>query len=163
VVPKVEMTNKTIRELIRFACECNRCPKVANLIRFEWSNRMTVTMGSVEGVAGGYHIKLSTKLFARVDEEDQRDTIIHETCHVIDGFLNNVGMSHGEGWRECMRRTGLEPRRCHNGPLLVKRYVYICPNDCFDFELSTRMHNRISKGQRRVCKNVIVVSVSPVK
>jgi predicted SprT family Zn-dependent metalloprotease len=143
------MTNKTVRELIHFTCKCNGCPEAANLIWFEWSNRMTVTMGRVEGNAGSYHIKLSAKLFAHIDEEEQRDTVIHETCHAIDNYINKKRMSHGEGWRECMRLAGQEPRRCHNGPLLVKRFIYTCP--CSDFKVSTRMHNLINKGSRRAC------------
>jgi predicted SprT family Zn-dependent metalloprotease len=146
------MTNKTIRELIRFACECNDCPQVAKLIRFEWSNRMTTAMGNAKGCnATGYLIKLSTKLFTRANEEEQRETVIHEVCHVVDRFVNKGRMSHGEGWKVAMRHTGLEPRRCHKVTTLVKRFIYACPNDCFDYKLSTRMHNSINKGDLRIC------------
>jgi SprT protein len=116
---------------------------------------MTATMGSVSGgPAKGYRVKLSTKLFARVDEEEQRDTVIHEVCHAIDGYLNQRRMSHGEGWKTAMRLAGQEPRRVvHNVSTegLVKRFLYTCPNNCHKFKMSTRMHNQIAKGQKRIC------------
>jgi len=146
------MTNKTVRKLIRFTCERNECPEVANLIWFEWSNRLTSAMENVKGCnAQGYHIKLSTKLFARANEEEQKETVIHEVCHAVDRYVNRGPMTHGKGWRECMRCAGLEPRRYHNVPVLVKRFIYACPNGCHDFKISTRMHNSINKGQWRVC------------
>jgi predicted SprT family Zn-dependent metalloprotease len=149
------MTNKTVRELIRFACECNGCPEVTNLIWFEWSNRMTVTMGTARGGPEiGYRIKLAARVFAIISEEEQRDTVIHETCHIIDGYTNKRAMSHGEGWKDAMRRAGLEPRRIYEAGdnSLVKRFIYSCPNKCRDtYRLSTVIHNRINRGRLRIC------------
>jgi predicted SprT family Zn-dependent metalloprotease len=148
------MTNKTVREIIRETCESNDCPEVVDLVWFEWSNRMTSTMGSVSGgPTKGYRVKLSTKLFARADEEEQRDTVIHEVCHAIDNYLNQRGMTHGEDWKIAMRLAGREPCRLHDVSIegLVKRFLYTCPDNCHKFKISTRMHNQIAKGQERIC------------
>jgi predicted SprT family Zn-dependent metalloprotease len=34
----------------------------------------------------------------------------------------------------------------------VKRFIYECPNECQEFELSTRMHNSIVRGRHRHCR-----------
>jgi len=112
------MTNKTVREIIRETCESNDCPEVVDLVWFEWSNRMTATMGSVRGInLKGYQVKLSTKLFARASKDEQRDTVIHEVCHAIDDYLNQRGDN---------TRGGLEDRHasCWSGTMQVTQRKY---------------------------------------
>jgi SprT protein len=144
-----------IRELIQFACDKNGRPDIAAKIKVEWSNRMTVTMGHVrrDKSSDGFTIRLSTKLFARATPEQQRQTVIHEACHVIDALVNKE-WGHGAGWKTVMRCAGVKANVhhevCTDG--LVKEFVYACPNNCHDFKLSTRMHNSMVKGQRRICR-----------
>jgi predicted SprT family Zn-dependent metalloprotease len=149
------MNASKISELIQFACDKNGRPDIAAMIAVSWSNRMIVTMGKVHGgPLIGYKMTLSAKIFASISEEEQRDTVIHETCHVIDGHVNNRKMSHGEGWKVAMCRAGLEPRRIYEAEVnpLVKRFIYSCPNKCKDeYPLSTILHNRVSKGRTRIC------------
>lgn len=149
------MQAEKISELIQFACDKNGRPDIAAMITVSWSNRMTVTMGRVSRSRSenAYAIKLSTKLFARATPEQQRQTVIHETCHVIDAVINRE-WGHGSGWKSVMRCAGVEAKVHHevSSEGLVKDFVYECPSKCHDFRLSTRMHNGMVRGDRRTCK-----------
>jgi SprT protein len=150
------MTNSEVWEWIRFACDCHGRPDIVDRIQLEWSNRMTNAMGraSRKGWETDYTIKLSTKLFARASDAEKRQTVIHEACHIIDAIINDVRMSHGPSWKDCMRRADCEPLRCHSvsNAGLVKAYHYTCPNGCHEFMLSARMHNSVLRGKHRICK-----------
>jgi len=149
------MTTNEVWEWIRFACECNGRSDIAGRIRLEWSNRLTSSMGnaSKKAINDYYVIRLSIKLFARASDEERRQTVIHEACHVIDGIVNNTRMSHGSGWATCMRRADSNPERCHtvSNAGLVKRFVYTCSDGCVEHAVSARMHNSIRRGKNRVC------------
>jgi len=150
------MTNSEVWDWIRFACDCNGCPEVAGRIKLVWSNRMTSSMGiaSKKPFNDYYELKLSVKLFARASEEEKRQTIIHEACHIIDGIINRVKMSHGAGWAACMRRADCKPEVYHSvsNAGLNRRFVYTCA--CGQvYKLSSRMHNSINRGRYRVCRS----------
>ena len=149
------MTNQEVHAIMLEACEANGRPDIMDRIRWKWSARLTSSMGNASKRGGDekYTIKLSTPLFDRADYATCRQTVIHEVCHVIDGIVNGVRMSHGYGWKHCMARAGVPADRCHtvSNAGLVKRYVYTCPNGCHEFRLSTVLHNKIRRGQRRVC------------
>lgn len=161
----MRMMYSEVRKLIQFACDANGRPDIADMIRVQWSNRMVRSMGYASRQLidshNDYVIKLSTPLFARANEEQQRQTVIHEACHVIDSVVNKVHMSHGHSWKECMRKCGVQPDRCHTVSTsgLVNRWTYHCPNCKQTFSLSTRFHNQIVRGRLRVCKrcNTIIV------
>lgn len=149
------MTISEIRAIIRAACEVNGCADLADKIPVKWSNRMTSAMGKASyRIGGGYSITLSAPLFDRASYDERVQTIAHEACHVIDGYINDRRMSHGPTWKACMRRAGYAPARCHSvsNAGLVRRYVYVCPNGCSEYRISTRMHNSIERGQHRVCR-----------
>lgn len=141
--------------IIRDVCERCGHPEVANLIAVGWSNRMTSSMGSTTKKSSNclYHVRLSTKLFARALLEEQRNTVAHEVCHVIDGVVN-YNLSHGAEWKRLMRQAGYSSERCHTVSTtgLVKRFVYECPNGCQKFKFSTRMHNNVVRGKHRHCR-----------
>lgn len=141
--------------IIRETCERCGHPEVSERIRLQWSNRMTSSIGHAIRKSGDdyYHIKLSTPLFKRADHAEQCNTVAHETCHIIDGFVNNCRMSHSAEWKRFMRLAGYSSERCHTVSVagLVKRFIYECPNGCTEFRLSTRMHNSINRGKPRHC------------
>jgi predicted SprT family Zn-dependent metalloprotease len=158
------MADQEVRDWIRFACDCNGCPALADRIDIEWSNRMTRAMGRIgrngyEDVGGRrWKMKLSVGLFGNASSEERYNTIIHETCHAIDDYINCGWCSelegHGEPWRRIMRKCGIEPARYHRVSRsgLVMRHEYECPNGCDVFKLSTRMHNSVKRGRHRVCR-----------
>lgn len=147
------MNNEEVWAVIRETCERCGHPEIVDRICIKWSSRMTSSMGNASYKHGYYRIGLSTKLFRRTSLENQRNTVAHETCHIIDGIVNACRMSHGAGWKRTMRRAGYSDKRCHtvSNAGLVKRYVYECPNGCHNFALSTRMHNQINRGTPRAC------------
>lgn len=146
------MDTNEVRTWITFACERNQIFNFAHKVNLKRSNRMTRSMGFAKTDGKGtYSITLSNKLFERATKQQQIETVVHETCHIIDAKLTHKRMSHGDVWKKCMRLCGFEPRTYHDVDTtgLNKRWHYTC--DCRDFEISTRMHNQIEKGRRRVC------------
>jgi predicted SprT family Zn-dependent metalloprotease len=78
--------------------------------RWEWSTRMTAAAGIA--YSSGL-MKFSLPLFSRDAESGNRDTVIHEVCHIIN-YARNDNAHHGHKWKHLMRLCGLEPKRCHN-------------------------------------------------
>ena len=92
-------------------------------------------------------------------------TIIHEVAHycvsiywgmVVD--RRGRRQSHGKAWKSMMRFFGVsDVQRCHTYDTSkikrarkVKRFGYDCP--CGEpHNVSTRMHNQITKGRTRIC------------
>ena len=156
------MNNNEVREWVEYACECNGCPELVGRIVIRWSNRMTRSKGIARYTGIGENIRrmsitLSIPLFNRDDCEGNKRTVVHEACHLIDVYINNRKGDHGAGWRGCMRRAGIEPKRCHNVDTagLANRWVYECPGCRAEFNVSTVMRNKIARGgrgSRRVCR-----------
>jgi predicted SprT family Zn-dependent metalloprotease len=55
-------------------------------------------------------IGLSKKLVELNDEEQVKDTILHEIAHAIVGR----GNGHGQKWKEVCIRIGAKPERCYS-------------------------------------------------
>ncbi len=111
------ITRSEVFEFIRFAIKSNGLnpddPRYR--VTVEWSERMTRAAGTATYQLG--LIKLSTKLLPRSTPEDQRQTVIHEACHLISFWkYGEAGTGHGHYWKACMRACGLAPRRCHSIP-----------------------------------------------
>ena len=97
-----------VDDWVRFACECNQVPDLAQIILVEWNPRFTSRLGD-----GGYNsrvlfgarIRLSLPLWPRASEEDRRETVIHETCHVMVGCkFGRQARHHGPEWKEAMTK-----------------------------------------------------------
>ncbi len=133
-----------IREWIRFACEANNVTTFFQP-HIIWKKNYTWKMGSAH-----YRkmvIALSVPLFERATVEEQRNTVIHEACHLIAIHQNN-GIrvkSHGYEWQRCMRRAGLVPKRCHSiEPVGVAPNVFVC--GCREHHVTKNKHTRIMKN-----------------
>jgi predicted SprT family Zn-dependent metalloprotease len=151
------MTTSEAWATIRYACECLGRPDVALLIRLEWSNRMTRAMGKVTAkmVNYKYRIRLSTKLFALATPEQQRQTVIHEACHVLDRVINSCPMSHGPTWKACMVKCGVKPNVYTEGidnssirPKL-KRFEYVCSGCGYTYKLTSGKHRKAKQSPGR--------------
>lgn len=105
-------------------------------------------------------IRLSSKLFALATIEQQRETIIHEACHIVV-FLTKPWTietegPHGISWQSCMRSCGYSnPERCHN----IKRTEDMrSPNrrvtaycGCGSVNITLNRYTRMQKGASYIC------------
>jgi len=86
------MEDPHIRCWIRFACERNEVPELAQVVVVEWNPRFTRRLGD----AGYSHvtfratIRLSIPLWPRATDQDRRETVIHEVCHIIVGYKHGA-------------------------------------------------------------------------
>lgn len=125
--------------------------------------------------AGMYHvhrnkrfIRYNPYIFAKYFADNLQHTVPHEVAHYIADMVYGIKniKPHGKEWQDIMQQFGEEakvtcdydlqgiPQRRH------RRFAYQCT--CRDYEISTRRHNMISRGQRRyycpTCKSDIQYS-----
>lgn len=126
------LTREQIRECIRKACADNDMAWLEPFIVVSWNNRFTNRMGdanafgscpqTMQGVGTSLHmplgkrprIRLSSVLFPRAAQDKQRNTVIHEACHIIANVRAGRRVAHGDGWKIAMRRAGQTPKRCYD-------------------------------------------------
>jgi SprT protein len=151
-----------IRKWIRFACECNEVPELAQVILVGWNARFTRRLGDASYSPRSYRarIRLSVPLWARATEEERRETTIHEVCHVIVGYKFGPVPSHGSQWKQAMRNCGLKPIPTHNVDRTglsrrQRRFVLIdCPNSGIEKKcrIGARVLGRMRRGTEFRCK-----------
>ncbi len=103
--------------------------------------------------AGRRVIRYNPYIFARYFEDNFSRTIPHEVAHYITDVLYGLKRirPHGSEWKSVMAVFGADPARTANYDLTgipqrqYRRFVYRC--DCQDYELTTRRHNKILRGQ----------------
>ena len=108
--------DRYIQEWVSFACEANGVPELAQVIVVEWNARFTRRMGDALYSPSTFRarIRLSIPLWGRASEQDRRETVIHEACHLVVYYKNCNAAQHGPEWREAMRNCGVEPQRTHS-------------------------------------------------
>ena len=84
----------------------------------EFNNRFTRRMGDASARKNHewrptLQIRLSRPLWARASEEERRETVIHEACHIIDYIINGEMCGHGRLWKRLMWKCGIRAERCH--------------------------------------------------
>ena len=91
-------------------------------------------------------------------------TVPHEVAHIVQRrqyyFPQNrkQNPAHGKYWKQVMAEFGIpNPSRCHSLDLPSarkpqKRHNYSCPCGK-DFPLSTTLHNKMNRGQVRMCRS----------
>jgi len=117
------------------------------------------------GTTAGYCDMHSRELMFQLDLADTNpDTFInrtvpHEVAHWVQFSQYGYRVSpHGREWQHVMRNVyGLDPSRCHSYDVNVTttkrqtRHTYKCA--CKTFQITTTTHNKMSKGQHRICAN----------
>ena len=107
----------SIRRWIRFACDRNGVPELAQAVIVEWNPRFTARLGdgSYSVITMEAKIRLSIPLWPRASEKDRRETVLHEACHVITKYkFGPFVANHGPEWKTAMRTCGVEPIRTHS-------------------------------------------------
>jgi len=96
------------------ACELANHPELANRISITWSKRAITRLGLASRAT--YIITLALKSWPLLPFEERRETVFHETAHLIAFFEGGLeAWGHTEKWKEVMRRIGYKnPNRCHN-------------------------------------------------
>lgn len=110
------MTLEEIRAEVERACRACGVPEMAAKIVVSWNGRFTARMGDArwDRRRGQGLIRLSVPLWPKASREEQRETVIHEVCHVIADAVYHGNMGHGPKWQRMMKLCGYpEARRCH--------------------------------------------------
>jgi len=152
-----------IRSWIRFACDSNEVPELAQVILVEWNRRFTRRLGDAGYSSTTYRakIRLSLPLWPRASDQDRRETVIHEVCHLVAYYkFGQVAAPHGSQWQEAMKNCGVEPLRLHtvNRSGLARkqrRFVLLdCPNHGIDRKCrcTGREFNLLRRGKEMWCK-----------
>ena len=88
---------------IVFSTRMNRCAGYARYKR----NRIT---GEYE-----YTIAISQGIWNKTNDEERKDTAVHEACHILDHILNGRMSGHGNPWKRLMTLCGYpDAKRCHS-------------------------------------------------
>lgn len=161
-------------------------PELHKFTKIEFSNRFQNKAGDAilkqgykwDGVTktGGFHhyegkIRLSSKYFAVVSEEEKLETVVHEACHIANNYLKYTNVDwklnvynyqqekqtegHGPGWTRLMKQVGYADANryhCTNTTQFKNYYRWICSkcgkNGLITAQLGGRM---IKNGQVRLC------------
>lgn len=100
-----EQIRRTCRELI----DPNAAHVLAGTITWSWNARLSRAIARAQLASA--KIELSSRLFPLLPDHEQRDTVIHEVCHIVAHALHGPGIAHhGREWRQLMVRAGGEPR-----------------------------------------------------
>ncbi len=112
-------------------------------------------------------IRFSSKIWDLCPEDEKRQTVLHELCHVVNwwrGITNPISASlegwesgHGKTWCRLMIRCGLKPRRCHSVKIpkslkkKMTRYRAWCKCTSIVHNISAIMKTKIQRGEKRFC------------
>ncbi|KIL03109.1 hypothetical protein EGJ28_21320 [Stutzerimonas xanthomarina] len=111
--------------------------------QFQWSRDLT-----------SQRIRLNRILLDQNPQEMLRTIIPHEVAHLVACQLYGPKVGHGPRWKQIMMNCfNLPPDRCHDldtSLASAKPFIYRC--GCKAFNISTRMHKQMERGQLRHCK-----------
>lgn len=89
-------------------------------INIEWKSRFTRRFGDAQYKRTPYPhgiIRFSIPLWERATDEERRQVVIHELCHVVQAAEHKQGTfsggPHGYEWKRLMYKCGVKPERCH--------------------------------------------------
>jgi predicted SprT family Zn-dependent metalloprotease len=111
---RLEVTAE-IREWIEFACNSCECRELAEEIECSFNGRLRRYVGVAwtvltNGVPQEPRIELSSYHWKRLNEVGQRNTVIHEACHIVCAWtFGQQELPHSAYWKWLMRRCDTEP------------------------------------------------------
>lgn len=142
---------------IETACRANAVPDIAEIIEVRWNRRFTRRFGDAGIRLDPFRarIRLSPLIWSRASEEERRETVMHETCHIVAWHQHGVAIKpHGSEWKQAMRNCGLKPTVYHKIALIgISQFpVRTCPKPeaerCF---VSRRRLSRLLRGDMLHC------------
>ena len=144
-----------IREWIDFTCECNEVSYLATHIVVRWNRRFTrrIADASYRTCPLRGRIRISPMIWERATLEQRRETVIHESSHIVAYHLHGLGIKpHGVEWKTVMKTCGVEPVVTHRIDLkgINKFLVRNCskPDRC---HVSSRDFASLKRGNLLHC------------
>jgi SprT protein len=124
-------------------------PYFKTTIKIEWK-AFTRKMGDASYAHN--RVRFSSLLFPRASVEQQRNTAVHEACHIVCKHKYPHAKPHGREWKSLMRFCGEKPERTHNVDRkgLTKTHTVHCK--CRIHQMGTTSFNRLSRGVKYFCK-----------
>lgn len=153
-----------IRTLIQETCDKAGKSEIGPYISFEFSGRLKTTFGkawTLRDINGG-KISFSSVLWGRAKLLERKDTIIHETCHILANLISKSNCGHNHFWKTLMRVCGASNvSRCHKVSTegltrTQKRFSFSC-RQCdksikVSANLRTRIINSVGRNKYYVCR-----------
>jgi len=103
---------ETARAQVRDACRRLGEPDLAARVEVVFNGRFTARMGDAH--LDRRRIRISAPLWPRASEDQRRQTVLHELCHLVAHARFGRGIPpHGAQWRALMEVLGEPPARCH--------------------------------------------------
>ena len=90
---------------------------------------------------GEKKITFSRNFVKNSNQNDIKDTILHEIAHALVGSNNG----HNEVWKEMAIKLGCSARRCHTLEFSQYKWIRFCPNQCWEQKIHRRKSNLICK------------------
>lgn len=151
------MDKSEVRPLVQATLEKLLGPVHNIVVEIQWRSRFTSRAGDAQYKLRPYPhgvIRLSLPIWELADNSERYQTVIHETCHIVQKYLWPMSKAHGYEWQRLMRKCGLEPRRCHNvntAPLKRRRqgekFVIRCA--CREHTLGVVQTKWVKDGKKR--------------
>ena len=112
------MNDTDVPAWIRATLERLGMEALDDLITYDFSSKMTRRIGvAIATLQGkqliGLHIRLSTPLWLRANEDERRECIAHEVCHLVRFYHGDLRKTHGSQWRDLMRECGYSGNPYH--------------------------------------------------
>jgi SprT protein len=108
---------------------------------------------------GHTSLRINQQLLAENLDDFLKNTIPHEIAHLVVNWKAHKRCRrprpHGPEWQAVMQNCfGLEPVRCHAyattpARVVPRDYLYTC--SCREHQLTSIMHNRVSKSYQALC------------
>ena len=154
-----------IIETVRWTCLTLGVPDLFNKIEIQWNSRFTRRLGDAEwkplkniGI-----VRFSVPLWPRATEEERKNNVIHEVCHVAANYIYKLREKpgrrnpHGSEWKHLMRQCGRKPHRTHKIDRTgLKRtntrtkYKVACK--CRELLIGPTRYKRMKQGSVYVCR-----------
>lgn len=116
MTPTPPVTLAEAREFVALVCAVLEVPELAGKVVVSFNPRFTARMGDAlyDAKTGRGRVRLSAPLWPKASRKEQEETVVHEACHVVAGFLYGRGVGHDHRWRALMARCGYSAAgRCH--------------------------------------------------
>ncbi len=145
------LTLKLLEQAARATSTAMHAPEIRFDLRGQSAGQFRVDR------AGHCLIRYNGALLTRHGADFLRRTVPHETAHYVAYRLyGRTIRPHGPEWQDIMRQFGARPDRCHGYDVsgLEARQVRLFPYHCgcSSHRLTSIRHNRVSRGQRYLCR-----------